>query len=55
MTGEVGTGNVSGLGSVRRNGSELEVGQRCVREALNFDTMSLPRIGVGRLGRTRNE
>lgn len=56
MTTEVGMGNVSGSGLVRRRDeSELKVGERSIREVLNFDKMSLSKIGVvhlGRLGRS---
>lgn len=45
VTREVWKRNLSTLGLVRRrkDGSELEVEERSIREALNFDKMSLPR------------
>lgn len=57
MTREVGKGNSSGSDLVRRrrDGPELKVRERRVREALNFYKMSLPRIEVGHLGGARNK
>lgn len=45
VTREVRKRNLSTLGLVRRrkDGSELEVEERSIREALNFDKMCLPR------------
>lgn len=54
VTREVWRENLDSSGLVRRrkDGSELEVEERSIREAMNFDKVSLSKLGVEYLGKT---